>query len=161
MLRIVTLLFVGLMSFSCAKECPECYGTGSEWQKVSCSSCSGSGKATTKEKCSKCYGAGENSCSYRYDFYRDGFFLGGRKDYYKVCSGGKLDTWQKSKYKDFVFESQTEVCSSCNGRGFLKCSDCAGSGKVEVQKEQCASCSGSGQDEKRIRCSRCDGEGKL
>lgn len=76
-------------------------------------------------RCSDCGGSGENRCYYSTTetspFPR--ILTGFRKlETEYTCSGGRL----KSRFGSGSWEN--DVCPNCNGRGFLRCSSCGGSG---------------------------------
>lgn len=56
-----------------------------------------------------------------------------------------------------------EPCSKCNGEGMSSCSNCRGTGEVEVECEHCLEshdCVCQDCDEGEVKCLECDGTGK-
>jgi hypothetical protein len=63
---------------------------------------------------------------------------------------------------------QAPVCPNCDGKGFIKCEECNGSGRRKyvdgnyaggddkIKSERCYNCDGAG----KIRCNKCEGSGK-
>jgi hypothetical protein len=91
-----------------------------------CHKCKGTGEVTGT--CQSCGGAGETRCAFQET--ADNWFSSG-STVLAQCTGGVV------QYGGGL----EKYCSSCNGRGFNRCSGCAGSGRVTVT---CKKCNGAG-----------------
>lgn len=127
--------------------CPSCRGAG----ETKCSNCSGGGTL----RCNNCSGSG----TIRRQVTRSTqVWIPERYDSngYKIGNTGTYTT-QTS------YDTVSESCSSCNGRGRITCSTCYGDGKISCKrcgasgKITCGTCSGSG----RNTCPICQGKKQL
>ena len=91
-----------------------------------CRKCKGTGEVT--EKCQACGGAGESRCMYE-ERWANWFSTGSTVT--ARCAGGIV------KFGN----GQEKYCPDCNGRGFFRCTACAGRGQATVT---CKRCGGEG-----------------
>ena len=120
------LIFISVLFSSCDK-----YKT--------CSNCHGRGTITTSETCSECGGAGEKRCTYEATYKENRVFwdMFAFKKHYR-CNGGYL------KSDTGGGEHNNKACPICNGRGFNRCSECSGSGRISTTID-CPNCNGNGK----------------
>lgn len=170
LIKVILLVFISFLCFiSCKKSCPECNGrgtflieekcnicNGNSHIEKECSKCLGNGFIETKNKCPECGGSGENICNYSFEGEKGGFLLGAYH-YMHKCEGGKLNRCDYDK-PWIVYERNLQTCSNCNGRGYVNCSKCGGSGE-EMIKNNCSLCEGKGK--KLEPCSSCNATGKV
>lgn len=110
-----------------------------EEKKKDCHWCKGTGYYEDSEKCSQCNGkryTGTETCS--------------------KCEGtGKRDCTFCEDGVNACKQCEGSGCRACNGRGGFYCSVCNGAG----DRGQCHYCWGKGK--KEVRCTRCDGDGRI
>lgn len=115
-----------------------CQARGCRWRrtkdskKKTCSKCRGAGRVS--ERCVSCGGSGESRCYYVQKHTN----IWGYEVTDGKCEGGKylrLGMWSSREGFD-------GACPECNGRGFLHCHRCSGSGRDE---SVCGKCGGTGE----------------
>ncbi len=158
--------------------CPDCQGKGSIRTNTSCSSCQGTGKRDQRisENCNSCI-LGRKPCpkigKLGFEVRNLGVFnnvtYGLKHVFIRVPSCIGCGGTGRNPYNDLLncaachgYGYIWELCLTCEGTGFIPCSDCGGTGSIsKTIRTDCDKCGGSGRAFRSETCNKCKGSGTV